>query len=88
VVGFGPTGVVPFNPGIPLSFQFAVDPVDSAILYVLRTGAEVNEIVLAFPEGLDFFCRHEFGRAMQDANYDISYRRIWDHLKMNSVDDG
>jgi hypothetical protein len=31
VAGFEPKGVVPFNPEVPLSFQFAVDPVDSAI---------------------------------------------------------
>jgi hypothetical protein len=88
LAGFEATGMVPFDPEVLLSSQFAVDIVDPAILHVVRTGAEVNEIVRTFPEGLDFLCRHEFGRAMQEANHDMSYRRNWDHLKTTSVDDG
>jgi hypothetical protein len=80
--------VILFNPEVPLSLQFAVDPVDPAILDVVRTGAEVNEMVVTFPERLNFLCRYEFGRAMQDADDDTSYRGIWDHLKTNIVDDG
>jgi hypothetical protein len=87
VASFEATGVVPFSPEVLLSSQFLVDPVDSVLLHVVRTGAEVNKMVLTFPEGLGFLCLHEFGRAMQDADHDISYQRIWGHLKMNSADD-
>jgi hypothetical protein len=73
VARFEAMGVVPFNPEVQLSSQFAVDPADPAILHVVRTGAEVNEMVLIFQEGLDFVCRYEFGKAMQDADHDVSY---------------
>jgi hypothetical protein len=53
-----------------------------------RTGTEVNETVFTFPEGLNFLCHHELEREIQDADYTLKYKRIWDRLRMNSVSEG
>jgi hypothetical protein len=53
-----------------------------------RTGTEVNQMVLAFPEELNLLCHHELGREIQDEDYNLRYRRIWDRLRMNSVSEG
>jgi hypothetical protein len=85
VSGFRATGVLPFSPVIPLSSQFAVELHDLALYQTRRTGTEVNDMVLTFPEGLSFLCQYELGQEIQDAAYDLKYRRIWGRLRMNSV---
>jgi hypothetical protein len=62
ICGLRSTGIMPFNPEIPLESQFAIDP---ASFTIHRTGAEINEAVLMFSSGLDFLCRHELMRSME-----------------------
>jgi hypothetical protein len=73
---------------IPLTSQFAVERHDLTLYQMRRRGTKVNEMVLTFPEGLNFLCHHELGREIQDADYNLKYRRIWDRLRMNSVSEG
>jgi hypothetical protein len=49
------TGIMSFNPEMPLDSQFALDPIDLASFTIHRTGAEINETVLMFSSGLDFY---------------------------------
>jgi hypothetical protein len=41
-------------------------------------GAEVNEMVLTFPQGLNFLCQQEHGRKIQEAdqNLKVGFRAI------------
>jgi hypothetical protein len=85
VSGFRATGVRPFNPIIPLTSQFAVDPHDLTLYQMRQTGTEVNEMVLTFPEGLKILCQHELGWEVQDAEYNVRYSRSCNRLRMNSI---
>jgi hypothetical protein len=64
ISGFRATGVMSFNPEIPLESQFAIDPIDPVSFTIHRTGAEINETILMFSSGFDFLCGHEFMRPM------------------------
>jgi hypothetical protein len=88
VSGIHGTGVRPFNPMIPLTSQFAVEPHDLTPYQTRRTGTEMNEMVLTFPEGLNLLCHHQLGRDIQDADCNLKYRRILDRLRVNSVSEG
>jgi hypothetical protein len=74
--GFRATGVRPVNPMIPLTSQFAIEPHDLTLYQTRRTGIEINEMVVTFSEGLNFLCHHELERDIQDADYNLRYRRI------------
>jgi hypothetical protein len=76
VSGFRTTGVRPFNPMIPLISQFAVEPHNLTLYQTRRTGTDVNEMVLTFPDGPNFLCQHELGGEIQDADWNLGYRRI------------
>jgi hypothetical protein len=73
---------------ISLTSQFAMVPHDLMLYQTRRTESEMNEMVLTFPEGMDFLCRHELGRDIQDADHNLQYRQVWDRLRMNSVGEG
>jgi hypothetical protein len=45
------------------------------------TGTEINEMVLASPEGLEFLCRQEHGRDISEYDYRMELRQIWDRLR-------
>jgi hypothetical protein len=64
VCEFRATGIMPFNLGIPLESQFAINPIDPRSFTIHHTGAEINETILMFSSGLDFLCRHELMRSM------------------------
>jgi hypothetical protein len=88
VSGFRATGIMSFNRKVALESQFGIDPIDSAQFTLHRPGAEVNEIVLTFPSGLDFRCRHELRKVMEDADHDLINRHTSEDLKRNSVAEG
>lgn len=79
--GFRATGIVPFNPQVPLDSAYAVDHDDSMIFHAHRTGTEVNEMLLTSPEGLSFLCQHQNRREIVDDDYRIEWARLWQHLK-------
>jgi hypothetical protein len=88
VAGFQKTGIIPFNPMIPLESQYAMDPPNLRLFHTVRTGSEVNEMVLTFQEGLDFLCRREQGRSLRDDDYDLNLPAAWQKLTKSTVQDG
>jgi hypothetical protein len=79
--GFVATGVVSFNPAVPLNSAYAVDPVDPALFRAHATGTEVNEMVLTSSEGLNLLCQHQNRREIVDGDYIIEWRRLWNRLR-------
>jgi hypothetical protein len=58
--GFRMSGVAPYDPLRPLDSQFAVEPPAAAIYETVDTGAEINELVLTWPQGLERLSQIEF----------------------------
>jgi hypothetical protein len=58
-----------------------VDLPDSQIIEIIRIGTKVNEKILTFGEGLDFFDQQEYGKRTIKADYDMHLPQIWDSQK-------
>jgi hypothetical protein len=48
----------------------------------------VNEKILTFGEGLDFFHQQEYGKRTIKADYDMHLPQIWNSLKSRYVNEG
>jgi hypothetical protein len=75
--GFRQSGVHRFDPSIPLSSDFAVPPVDPSIFQTRSTGAEINEIVLTWRDGLKKLCQIEYGRKVVAKDFEVDYSQVW-----------
>jgi hypothetical protein len=85
ISGFWATGVIPFNPEVIWEAQFAIDLIYLELFTIHGTGAEINAMVPTFPSGVDFLCRYELKRSVEDADHNINDIQVWEDLKRNSV---
>jgi hypothetical protein len=80
--------IVLYNLPEPLKSQYAVGLPDSQIIETIRIGTKVNEKILPFGEGLDFFYQQEYRKRTIKADYDMHLTQIWNSLKSRYVDEG
>jgi hypothetical protein len=77
LAGYRASGVYPYNPNVPLSFDFAVEPPNDDMFRTIQTGVEINEMVLTWPIGLRRLCEIEFRRGLRDENLTVNYGMVW-----------
>jgi hypothetical protein len=78
--GFRMSGVAPYDPMTPLSSQFAVEPPRPGIYSTVDAGAEINEMVLTWPQGLDKLSQIEFKQPFNPRMEEVNYRLVWEGL--------
>jgi hypothetical protein len=86
--GFRQSGVIPLQPMVPLSSQFAVDPPEPGLYRTVNTTAEINEMVLTWPDGLQKLAQIELKRPFRQEDEGVDYRRTWENLWNKTVVEG
>jgi hypothetical protein len=86
--GFRSSGVSPLNPDKPLSSQFAVEPPPEGLYQRVDTGAEINDMVLTDPAGLEKLSQIQYKRSFDPAMGEVNYRQIWEQLLRKTVTEG
>jgi hypothetical protein len=92
----GATRHVPIRPrgaslGESLSSEFAVDLPEPGFYPTVGTGADINEMVLTSPEGLDKLAQIQFhlnSRVQPWMRQRLNYRAVWDQLASSTVSAG
>jgi hypothetical protein len=88
LAGFRKSGISPLDPMEPLLSPFAVEPQQDGVYQTVNTGAEINEMVLTWPSGLNKLARIEHGRDFQPMDEEINYRLVWESLSRKTVVQG
>jgi hypothetical protein len=83
--GFRKSDICPVNPMKPLRSQFTVEPPEPGIYHTVNKGAEINELVLTWPSGLDKLAQIEFGRPFNPLMERVNYRQAWEGLSQKTV---
>jgi hypothetical protein len=86
--GFQMSGVAPLDPMKPLDWQFAIEAPMPGIYEAVKTGAEMNELALTCPEGLEKMSHIEFRQSFTPQMEEMNYRRVWEQLFRKTVAEG
>jgi hypothetical protein len=86
--GFRMSGVAPLDPMKPLDWQFAIEAPIPGIYEAATTGAEINELVLTWPEGLEKMSEIEFMQSFTPQMEEVNYRLVWEQLFRKTVAEG
>jgi hypothetical protein len=79
---------LPIEPLKPLGSPFVLDPPLDGVYQTVNTGAEVNEMVLTWTEGLEKLPQIEFRYPFDAQMEDVNYGQVWEGLLRKTVKEG